>query len=260
MWFKMARTLQQLIEVSASLLKSNIKGAMVEAYTQAAGLVMMEMLPVKENHEVAMRSLKPLLDEIAVKAEKLVQARTAAAAEQAKPVLTADRAASDRKPAVETAKIATAWDGENLSFGSEKFHLRTEVERVARDNAERVKDIEKKLSEAQKVVETARTTEQSEQIKVLETQLAAEKQNLHVVSELREAMNGQRGVASKDRAESLVKSAAERAIQEHQTRGRGAGAALSRTAAATMVITSLAAMFMAPARARQGGDYTYQVQ
>jgi hypothetical protein len=186
-----------------------------------------------------------MLNKIAGQAEKIVGARSAVLANQEKPTISADAAASDRKITFDPQKpLVTNWDGENLTFGGEKFHISTEIDKLERERDSKVKELEEKVRQAKELAESSKKQADVEAAKALETQLNTERQNLRVVSELKLAMNGTRGQTAQDRARSIVKTAADRAIEERMRPGEGGGAPMSRAAAAAMVITAVAFMYV----------------
>lgn len=247
---------QLAIEVPAALLKQSAGKAISDLYSQASGLSMINLLDASENKAIMMRSLKPMMDDISLRTAKvLAELPGADSTLAAKP--NAERAASDQRPAVETQKtLVTSWDGENLAFGNEKFHLKSEVAKIALENQEKVKDLEKQYTEAQKLADQTKKDADRARAQLLQEQLTAERQNLQVVSELREAMNGQRGLVAQEKASTLVKTAADRVIAEHLVRPRAGGSSmsLSRGTAMALVVTTLASLYLGsptPARAHE---------
>ncbi|MBX9685817.1 MAG: hypothetical protein K2X27_03890, partial [Candidatus Obscuribacterales bacterium] len=235
-----------VLEIPAKLLSENPKGVLVDAYAQASGLSMLDLLHRKGNTAATMRSLEPMLDKIAGQAEKIVGARSATLAAQEKPALTTEAAASDRKITLDPKKpLVTAWDGENLALGGEKFHVKSEIEKLEKERDSKVKELEEESRKANELAESTKNADDIARAKALETQLAVERQNLRVVSELKLAMNGQRGSIAQEKAHTLVKAAADKAIADRLSPKEGAsGGSLSRTAAIGMVITTLAFMYV----------------
>lgn len=236
-----------VIEISSERLKANASGAIVDAYSKAAGLALVTSAGEKGNLPVTLRAIEPMIEDISLKARRIVVEQAQKAQEQvSKKAGAVETAASDRRAVIDLSKpLVTAWDGENLSFGSEKFHMNSELEKVTKESSDRVKKLEADLAKAKELAATEKTSESRKQALLLQSQLDAERQNLAVVSELREAMAGQRGAAAQENARGLVKTAADRAIADHLNNRRtagGGGAGLSRAAAATMVITTLAFM------------------
>ena len=240
------------IEIPASLLKDNPKGALVDAYTHASGLGIIDALHQKGNEAVGIQALKPVLQKIASQAELIVGARSLAltADKPAVPVNT-EAAASERPIRIpQNQTLVSSWDGENLVFGGEKFQLGKEIQGLEKERESRVKALEQELKKAQELAEQSKAESDIAKAKELETRLAAEQQDYRVVSELRAAMEGQRGANAQERARSYVKAATEKAIQDRMS-NRGGGAVFSRANAAALVITTLAFMYVnsAPAQA-----------
>lgn len=235
-----------VIEISSAQLKTNATNTMIDAYSKAAGLALISSAGEKGNLPVTMRAIEPMINDITDRARKVVFEQAQKAQETSTRPAVAETAASDRKAVIDLSKpLVTAWDGENLTFGSEKFHMTSEVEKAARETAERVQKLEAELAQAKEKAAAEKSSESRQLALRLQSQLDAERQNLSVVTELRESMAGQRGAAAQDKARGLVKSAADRAITEHLNNrrvGGGGSVGLSRAAAATMVITSLAFM------------------
>ena len=234
-----------IIEIPSKLLAENAKGVIVDVYTQASGLSMLNILHEKGNMALTMRSLQPFLSKIATQAEQIVGARSEYLANQTAKPVSSDAASSDRvvTAAIDTHKLVTSWDGANLTFGGEKFEIKTEIEKLEKERGDKIKDLEEQVRKAKELADASKKVEDSTKVQSLETQLANERQNLKVTLELRLALNGQQGNAAQERARSLVKNAADRAIEESiRPRGRG-GAELSRGAAIAMVVSTLAFMF-----------------
>jgi hypothetical protein len=246
-----------VLEVPAKLLQHDAKSVLVDAYAHASGLGMLDLLHEKGNHAITIRSLEPMLSKIASQAEKIVGARSLAIATQERPAVSTETASSDRRIVLDPQKpLLTAWDGENLSFGGERFHVQTEVDKLQKDRESRVKDLDEKYRQAKELAESTKNAEDIARAQALETQLAAERQNLRVVSELRLAMSGQRGQSAQDRARSLVKAAADRAIDERLNGRERGGAPVSRAAAIAMVVSSLAFMYFGANGPAQADTYT----
>lgn len=245
------------IEIPRKLISENPKGVLVDAYTNLTGLNIINMLKEKGSGEATMRSLEPMLNKIASQAEKIVGARSVALATQERPAITAEAASSDRKITLDPKKpLVTTWDGENLSFGGEHFHVNSEIEKLEKERETRVKDLEEQYKKASELAEQTKNAEDIARARALETQLAAERQSLKVVSELRQAMTGQRGQAAQEKARSLVKTAADRAIEERLTpKERGGGVPISRAAAMAMVVSSLAFMYFGANAPAQASSY-----
>lgn len=245
------------IEIPAKLLNRDPRGAIVDVYTQASGLSILELLQIKGNRTVTMQSLQPMLEKIAGQAETIVGARSLALANQEKPQITSETAASDRKIKLDPRKpLLTSWDGENLSFGAESFHVKSEIEKLEKERESRVKDLEEQYKKARELADSSKKAEDIAKAQALETQLAAERQSLRVLSELKVAMNGERGRAAQERARNLVRTAADRAIEERLNPKEGSGAPISRASAIAMVVSSLAAMYFAGSAPAQAETYS----
>lgn len=245
-----------VIEIPAKLLAENAKGVLVDAYSQAAGLSMVDMMHAKGNQAVTVRSIEPMLNKIASQAEKIIGARSLALQNQEKPTISADAAASDRPLNLDPKKpIVTAWDGENLTFGGEQFQVRQEIEKLEKERDSKVKELEDKVRKAKELAESTKKASDVEAARTLETQLLAEQQNLRVVSELKAAMAGQRGQQAQERARTLVRDAADRAISDKLNAREGGGAPLSRGAAIAIVVTTLAFLYVGANRPAKPDDY-----
>ena len=245
-----------VLEIPAKLLTENPKGVLVDAYTQASGLSMVDLMHANGNKAITVRSIEPMLNKIASQAEKIVGARSIALANQEKPTVSPDTVASDRKIVLDPQKpIVTAWDGENLTFGGEQFHVRTEIEKLEKERDSKVKDMEEQVRKAKELAESTKKASDVEAARTLETQLLAEKQNLRVVTELKAAINGQRGTQAQERARTLVRDAADRAISDRLNAREGASAGLSRGAAIAMVVTTLAFLYVGANRPAKPDDY-----
>lgn len=246
-----------VLEVPAKLLEKNPGAVLVDAYSHASGLSIVDMLHEKGNTAITYKSLEPMLNKIASQAEKIVGTRSLAIASQERPVVTAETASSDRRITLDPQKpLVTAWDGENLSFAGEKFHVQNEIDKVQREREARVKDLDEQHRRAKELAENSKKPEDIARAQALEVQLATERQNLRVVSELRLAMNGQRGPSAQEKARSLVKAAADRAIDERLNGRERGGAPVSRAAAVAMVVSSLAFMYFGANGAAQADTYT----
>lgn len=241
-----------VLEISSAQLKANASRTLVDAYSAAAGLTLINTAGEKGNLPVTMRSLEPMINDITQKARNIAfeQAQRSDDSSKKPAAVSAEAAASDRRPVIDTSKpIVTAWDGENLTFGGEKFHMNTEIEKAARETAERVQKLEGDLQKAKEQALAEKTTEARQLALRLQTQLDAERQNLTVISELRESVSGQRGAAAQDKARGLIKTAADKVVNDHLNNRRSGGSGsggLSRAAAAALVITTITSMLVSP--------------
>ncbi|MBX9686006.1 MAG: hypothetical protein K2X27_04840 [Candidatus Obscuribacterales bacterium] len=241
------------IEIPSTMMKFHPKKVIADVYAHVSGQSMLHILNQGENSHLTARSIKPIVDRISTKAVEIIEARNKGAA--AKPAaISSDAAASERK--VELAKdsaTVTAWDGENLTFGSEKFHIKAELEKLNRERETKIKGLEEEL----RVVKSKQkpTDADLSNMKELETRIAVEKQNARVASDLHQALSGNRGTAAQAKASELVKAAADKAIADHLGKKGGSGGSLSRSAAVGMVLSTLATMYFASAKPAMADTY-----
>ncbi len=253
-----------VLEISSAQLKANAARTIVDAYSASAGLALINTAGEKGNLPVTMRSLEPMINDISQKARTIAFEQVQRSGDSSKKpaAVSAEAAASDRRAIIDTSKpIVTAWDGENLTFGGEKFHMNTEIEKAARETAERVQKLETEHQKAQEQALTEKTTEARQLAMRLKSQLDAERQNLVVISELKEAVSGQRGAAAQDKARGLVKTAADKVVTDHLNNRRSGGASgggLSRAAAAALVITTITSMLVTPKESSASEVYQSQ--
>lgn len=244
-----------VVEVPAKMLKDNPRAAVAEIYANASGICMLDLLNEKDNRALAMEALKPTLQKIVAKAEQIVQAQEKAMTEKAPARLGSEQAASERPAQIQDKRsIVTSFDGENLTFGSEKFHMATEIEALKRERENKVKDLSREAKEAREKAEKSKHADDIARANQMEAALAAERQNLRLASELQQSLQGQRGPAQQERARQIIKESADRALNEHFSRGNGSGANLSRFAAIAMVLSSALFLFAETSHAQSRPD------
>jgi hypothetical protein len=240
-----------VMEIPAKLLKDNPKKAISEAYAHASGLSMLDILKQDGNEHLTMRSLKPLLSKIAVRAET-VAATQEASRTVARPAISADAASSDRKAEMSKQReLVTSWDGENLTFGGEKFNISSELSKLNVERESKLKELETEYEKAKTQAVSNKTNENQQRVTRLEEQLAVERQNAKIAAELHQALSGSRGTEAQNKAQLLVKQATEKAFEEHMSK-RGSSGGLSRATAAVLVLSTLTALCVqnsGPARA-----------
>ncbi len=245
-----------VFEIPAKVLLANPKSVLVDAYAQASGLGLIDALHETGNEAIVSKAIEPFLKQITQQAEKIVGERSLALAVQEKPLVNQQSAASDREIKIDFNKpLLTSWDGENLTFGTEKYQLRSELAKIETEKGERIKELERDLQKAKELAEASKKTEDMGKARDLALQLEAEKQNLKVVSELHLAMKGERGQAAREKAGSLVKTAADRALNERFKPGEGGSNSLSRGAAIAMIVSTLAFMYVSGSKSAQADNY-----
>lgn len=231
-----------VMEIPAKLLKDNPKKAIADAYAHATGLSMLDVLKQEGNEHLTMRSLKPMLSKIAERAEKVVASRMESSSTSGRTAISADAASSERKAELPKAReLVTNWDGESLTFGSEKFNVRTELTKLNAERETTIKELETEIEKAKTLAEAKKTDETQQRVKSLEHQLEVERQNAKVSGDLQLALNGSRGAEARSKAELLVKQAAEKAMEAHLSK-RGASGSMSRATAVVLVLTTLSAL------------------
>lgn len=231
-----------VMEIPAKFLKDNPKKAIAEAYAHATGLSMLDVLKQEGNEHLTMRSLKPMLSKIAERAEKVVASRLESSGTSGRTAISADAASSERKAELPKAReLVTNWDGESLTFGNEKFNVRTELTKLNAERETKIKELESEIEKAKALAEAKKTDETQQRVKSLEQQLEVERQNAKVSGDLQLALNGSRGAEARSKAESLVKQAAEKAMEAHLSK-RGASGSMSRATAVVLVLTTLSAL------------------
>lgn len=241
-----------VLEIPSKLLRDDPKKAVAEAYAHASGMSMLDLLRQEGNEHLTMRSLKPMLSKIAERAETVVTAQLESAKTNAHVPINSEAASTERKTEIPKERaIVTSWNGEILNFGNEKFNVSSELAKLNRERAEKIKALETEFEKAQKTAESKQTDENKQRVTSLEQQLIAERQNSKIATDLHQSLTGSRGAEAQSKAQTLIKQAAERAAEQHMSK-RGGSATFSRASAIALLLSTATALYVqgnGPARA-----------